>query len=116
MNLSPADSLYIMKRERLAKSWPVAGGLLLLLLAALAAWLWIKTPYLINPWLVIESLESGTLPESTTTIMVAMLPILVLTLLVLAAAVVLLAGAALANERRIIRLLRRLEQESRGDA
>jgi len=114
MSRSPADTLYLAKRERLAKSWPVAGGIILLLLAALAAWLWLKTPYLINPWLVFEHIKSGTLPESTATVMVAMLPIVVLTLLVFAAVVVLLVFAALANERRIIRLLRRLEQESSG--
>lgn len=116
MSLSPSDIQYVKKRKRLTRSWPVAGGILLLFLAGLAGWLWLKVPYLINPWIVFDHLESGTLPESTTALMAAMLPILVLTLVVFAVGVVLLMFTAVANERRIIGLLEQLDTASnRGE-
>lgn len=113
MSLSPADTLYIAKRERLTRSWPVVGSVILLLLGSLAAWLWLQKPHLINPWLVFEDLESGILPESTVSVMVAMLPIMVLILFFFALIVVLLMFTAMANERRLIRLLKRREKASR---
>jgi len=110
MSISSSQKLFVEKRERLARSWPVVGVILLALLAAFGVWAWFKTPYLINPWAVFESLRAGTLPESTANLIVAMLPIVMLTLLFSAFVVVLLFFVAFSNERRLIRLLQTLEQ------
>lgn len=107
MKLSPAERLYVEKRERLTKLWPAFGAGVLLMLAALALWLWLRVPYFANPWAVAEALESGGLPESTITLMAAMLPVVVLMFLVFALAVVLLTFVAFSNERRLIQLVRR---------
>lgn len=109
MTLPPADKLFVERRERLARHWPVAGVGSLLLIAAFGGWLWLKVPHLIDPWRVIESLEAGALPESTVGIMVVMLPIVMVTLLVFAFIFVLLGFVAFSNERRLIRLLRKME-------
>ena len=71
-----------------------------------------KTPYLVNLWVVSGSLRAGTLPESTENLMVAMLPIVMLSVLFFAFVVVRLFLVAFSNERRLIRLLRTLEQGS----
>lgn len=110
MSISSSQKLFVEKRERLAKSWPVVGIVLLAMLTAFVVWAWLKTPYLINPWVVFESLRAGTLPESTANLMVAMLPIVVLSLLFFAFVVVLLFFVAFSNERRLIRLVRKLDQ------
>ncbi len=107
MSLSKTDLRFVDKRERLTKHWPVVAVGILLMLAALACWLWWKTPYLINPWAVSVSLENGTLPESTLVLMAFMLPIVMLMFLLFASAVVVLLFAGFSNERRLIQLLRR---------
>ncbi|QQS55677.1 MAG: hypothetical protein IPM89_07835 [Candidatus Competibacteraceae bacterium] len=107
MSLSPEESLFVEKRERLTKHWPVFGFGVLFVLATFAFWLWLKVPYLINPWVVEVGLEKGTLPESTVVLMAVMLPMVMLVFLAFASAVVLLAFAAFSNERRLIELLRR---------
>lgn len=107
MSLSQAESLFVEKREKLTKHWPAFGFGILFVLAALAFWLWLKVPHLINPWVVGVGLEKGTLPESTMVLMAIMLPIVMLIFLVFSGAVVLLAFAAFSNERRLIQLLRR---------
>ena len=112
MSLTSADKLFIERRERLTKLWPIAGIGCLVLIAVFSVWLWLNVPYLIDPWRVIESLESEALPESTMGIMLVMLPIVMIALLVFAFIIVLLGFAAFANERRMIRLLRKMEPRS----
>ena len=107
MSLSPAELLFVEKRERLTKQWPIFGFGVLLLLAAFVFWLWNDVPHMVNPWLVAASLEKGALPESTMTLMAAMLPIVILVLIAAASAFVLLVSVACSNERRLIQLLGR---------
>ncbi|GAA3531180.1 hypothetical protein [Zobellella aerophila] len=102
MKLSAAELSFVEKREKLTRYWPLFGGFILLLLVVLAIWLWVKVPYMVNPWVVAAGLKTGTLPESTLVLMAAMLPIMMLTFLVFAVAVVLLAFAAVSNERKLI--------------
>ncbi|MGD2127870.1 MAG: hypothetical protein PVJ33_13005 [Lysobacterales bacterium] len=107
MNLSPMDRLYLEKRERMVRYWPWAGGALLLALLALAGWMWWNVPHLVNPWAVSMEIRAGTLSEASTLLMAAMLPVLALTFLVFAVVVVVLGFAVAANERRLLRMLRR---------
>ena len=66
-------------------------------------------PYLIRPWRVIESLEAGTLSESTMAIMSVILPFVMAMLLVFAFLIVLFLFVVFYNERRLIRLVRKME-------
>lgn len=112
MSLSPADKKFVEKREKRVKYWPFYGGAALVLLIAYGVWLWVKTPHLIKPWHVIESVQAGTLSESTMGVMAFMLPIVMAALLVFAFVVVLLWFVMFYNERRLIRLVRKLEASS----
>ena len=112
MTLSPEEKTFVEKRERRAKYWPYFGAASLILIAAYGAWLWVKMPHLISPWLVIESLEAGTLSESTMGVMAVMLPFVMVALLVFAFIIVLFWFVAFQNERRLIRLVRKKEAES----
>ena len=84
---------------------------MLLILLGGAAWLWFTTPFFINPWATIEALDQGALPPTTLHIMGAMLPVVVLSVLVLLITLLLIAFAAFSNERRLIRIIRRLVDE-----
>lgn len=115
MRLSKADKAFVEKRERRVKYWPLFGAALLVTLVTYGAWLWLKVPYLINPWYVIRRLDAGTLSESTMGVMAVMLPVIMATLLVFAFVVVLLWFMSFRNESRLIRLLRELQDASEGD-
>lgn len=115
MKLSQADKAFIEKRESTAKYWPLFGTVLLILIVAYGAWLWMKIPHLINPWHVIERFETGTLPESTMGVMAVMLPIVMAVLLVFAFVVVLLWFIPFRNESRLIRLVKELQKAEEDD-
>ena len=82
--------------------------MLLFVLAGGSAWLWYSTPFFINPWATIEAMEQGSLPASTLSVMAIMLPMMVLTALILLLTLLLIPFAAFSNERRLIRIIRRL--------
>jgi hypothetical protein len=115
MRLSPTDKAFVQRREKRAKYWPFFGAVLLTIVVAYGAWLWLKLPHLINPWRVMESLEAGTISESTMEIMAAMLPIVMAAFLVFMFVVVLLWFISFNNERRLIRLVRELEADAESD-
>ena len=114
MNLSPMDRIYLQKRERMVRYWPWAGGALLIALLALVGWMWWNVPHLVNPWAVSMEIQAGTLSDGSALLMAAMLPVLTLTLLAFAVVVVVLGFAVAANERRLLRLLRRTEAWADG--
>lgn len=84
---------------------------MLLLVVVYGVWLWVKMPHLINPWQVVASIEAGALSDSKIGVMVVMLPVVVDTLLLFTFVVILLWFVAFYNERRLIRLVRRLEAD-----
>ena len=109
MTLSSEEKKFLEKRERRAKYWPYFGAVSLVLVVAYSIWLWVKMPYLIRPWRVIESLEAGTLSESTMAIMSVIRPFVMAMLLVFAFLIVLFLFVVFYNERRLIRLVRKME-------
>ncbi len=111
LKLSSAEKSFLEKRWKLASAWPWVGTGLLATLLALTTYLWVKAPYLVNPWFVASQLKSGKLSESTITVLAVMLPIVMLGCLVIILSVVLLSFAAFSNERRIIRILHQLLQD-----
>ena len=99
------------RRTRLARLWPVAGLLLLAAVFLLAAWLWISSPLLVNPWAVFEALAADSMPKGTVSAMAAMLPVAMLACLVILVAFVLLFFVAFSNEKRHIGIIRRLTRQ-----
>lgn len=105
--LTAEDRVYLARRERLLRYWPVAGGTLLCLLAGLGLYLWLEVPYLVNPRALGVAIETGRLAESTVLFMAALVPVLFVALLASAVLVVLLLFVVAANERRLLAMLRR---------
>jgi len=106
-----ADTAFIKRRRRLLKLWPWAGSALLLMLLFLAAWMWIRVPYMINPWLVLEQIEAGTLADSTMLMMAGMLPVVMVAFLGFVAATIVILFTAFSNERRMLGIIRRFRGE-----
>jgi hypothetical protein len=117
MQMTDKERAFLARRARLMRSWPVVGGLLLVLVIALGVWLFFFRPLLANPLVVMSALESNTIEPSSLTVMAGLLPVTVLVCLGLALAVVLFSFAAFNNEKKYLALIRQLEASvSRHDA
>ena len=67
----------LLNRYRLITWWPIAGVILIFVVFALAVYLWIKSPYLINPQFVISSIETNSYPQELLGLALIVLPIMV---------------------------------------
>lgn len=105
---------FLVKRRRLARLWPVVGSLLLIVVVAALAWLFLRHPLLINPLELTSRVQAGTLPNSTLVILAVMLPVMSLACFLVLTAVILYGFSVFAIERRYQRLIKGL-LESRAD-
>ncbi|KGE02749.1 hypothetical protein [Pseudohaliea rubra] len=105
--LSPRETAFLRRRERLLRYWPWVGGGLLWLLGCLLLWLWFEVPYLVNPRALARAVEAGELSEQTILMLATMLPVVFLTLLLAVALFLAMLLAVFGRERRLLRLLRR---------
>jgi hypothetical protein len=111
MQHTSRETSFIARRRLFSSSWKWAGSLLLLMLVAIAAWIWFSTPHLIDPRAFSAALQAGEVSDSTIQFMAMLLPVVVLFLFCVVAVVLLLAFAAFRNERRLIDIIDRLQKE-----
>ncbi len=105
IELDQTQQEFLEKRRKLVRSWPSIGLILLIGMVATLLWLWIQQPLLINPYEVVDRLESGSIENSTIALMAVMLPLLFLICFVLLMIVVLFAYAAFANEKKHLKII-----------
>ncbi|MBN1425045.1 hypothetical protein JXA88_10865 [Candidatus Fermentibacteria bacterium] len=110
MPISDRDALFIQKRTRLLRSWKPAGILSLVILATTLAWLFIKSPALVNPIFVVNALETGSLERGTVELMAAVLPLAVLGCFFTTTVMIGFGFTALALEQRYMTIVRGLTQ------
>lgn len=112
--MSSPDRLrcHVEKRRRLIRTFPVAGGGLLLLLAVTEGGLLATIPLFANPFYVAERVRADTLDPGTQALMAAMLPVMVQLCMLLALAVVVFAFAAWNNERKLLTLIDFLDTQT----
>ena len=108
MRLAEREKRFLERRGALVRSWPIVGSVCLLGILVFSGWLWMSRPLLINPWAVAAGLEEGSIPESTTVVMAAMLPLTVLCCLLLLIVCIVFCFAAFSNERKHLAIIRRL--------
>lgn len=108
MNLTKQEKMFVEKRGKYARSWPIVGSVSLAMVFVLAGWLWFSKPLLINPWAVFSGLETDSIPETTSTLMAAMLPVLMLTCLFVLVVCLVFFFAAFSNERKHLAIIHRL--------
>ena len=108
MNLTRQEKAFVETRAKFARNWPIVGSTSLALVFALGGWIWLTRPLFINPWAVFSRIEANSLPETTFTLMAAMLPIVVLTCLFVLMVCLALFFAAFSNERKHLAIIHRL--------
>lgn len=104
----PGNERFIAKRRSLLKAWRYVGPLLLVLIAGLATYLYLKTPLMINPFALVTAIEAGAIEDSTLQLMAVFVPLLFLVVCFLLVVLVVLMYAAFANEKKYLAILDRL--------
>lgn len=105
---APDGERFIAKRRSLLKAWRYVGPLLLVSIAGLAAYLYLNTPLMIDPFAVIAAVEAGAIGDSTLQLMAVFVPLLFLAVCFLLVVLVVLMYAAFANEKKYLAILDRL--------
>ena len=113
MSLEEQDGRFLERRATLVHAWPVVGSLMLVAVAAFTAWLHLARPLLGSPFAVMERLRDGSLPATSMVVMAGLLPVVMLMCLGLVVVLILFVFASVRNEKRYLRIVRRL---TGGDA
>jgi hypothetical protein len=108
MHIDTQFDAFLEKRRKLITAWNIAGPLSLLGLAAFFAWLYLKTPLLVNPFEVADQLESGTIDEPTLAIMSMLLPVMTSLCFMVLVTVILFVYAFISNEKKYLQVIERL--------
>ena len=108
MTITEREMLFLDRRAKLLRIWPLAGTLLLAVVGFLAAWLFWRTPLLINPFVVIEQLQAGTIPDSTLALLAGFLPLAMLACLLLMVVMIAFLFVAVSNERKYMTMIEKL--------
>lgn len=106
--LSPEQVVYIERRRRQIVYWPWMAALLVLVLAGIYVWLWVRFPWFLDPQALLHGLRDGSI-DTNELASLAALGNLAFTgggLLILV--IILVTSVALWNERRLIRCLDQL--------
>lgn len=107
-SLTDKQREFLARRRPLVRSWPIAGGILLVLMIALMVWLFWKNPLLINPFSVLSRIEADALDPVMMTLMAGILPMLMLVCFGLAIALIVFMFTAFANERKYLKIIREI--------
>lgn len=99
---------FLEKRRKLIAFWRVAGPLSLLGLAACFAWLYFRTPLMVDPFEVADRLEAGAIGEPTLAIMSLLLPVMVSLCFLVLVVIILFVYATISNEKRYLQAIDRL--------
>lgn len=109
MNMTEHETAFVERRARLVRTWPIVGSICVVSVLGFTVWLWISRPLLVDPWLVVSRLAASAIPESTITLMVAMLPVVFLGCIGVMLSLIAFIFVALSNERKHIDIIRRLD-------
>jgi hypothetical protein len=105
MSAADQDTAFLARRRKLARWWGPVGWFLLAGIAAVLAWMLLRTPLLVDPFEVIARLEQEAIPQSTLMLMATLLPVIWLLSFLLLLSVVLCQFAAVSVEKRLLRII-----------
>ncbi len=108
MQATERERDFLAKRKKLVRVWPVVGPSLLAVIGCFTAWLFWKNPLLVNPNTVLARMEARSIPGSTMSVMVGLLPVVSLMCLFLVVVMVLFVFMAFANEKKYLAIIERL--------
>ncbi len=103
------DRTFLDKRKKLQRYWPIMGTIMIVMLLGLVIYLYIKSPKLINPFLVVDLIKTNSMSPSTMALMTAMCPVLSIFLLFTVAVVITYVWAFMILEARYHKIIEDLE-------
>ena len=103
--INQKDRNFIDKRKKLHRYWPIMGTTMILMMLGLVIYLFIRTPKLINPFLVVELIKTNAIDPRTMVLMTAMCPVLTIFLLFTVAVVIVYVWAFMVLEGRYHKIL-----------
>jgi hypothetical protein len=109
--LSEDDRRFLERRRMASKAWPYLRVILIVAILGVAAFLYIRSPSMLNPFETAQRIKAGTLEPGTIRLMASLLPMMFwLCLIVLAVAVIVMESAA-AQERRYLSIAKKMQKE-----
>jgi amino acid transporter len=99
------DQIFLEKRKKLNRLWPIVGTALIVTLVLLYILLFIRTPKLVNPYLVMELIKTDQMAESSLHLLALICPIAIIFLFLTVGAVILFGFGCYKTEKRYLRIL-----------
>lgn len=107
MTLLDRDKDFLRKRKFFVRSWRYVGSGLILMVAGVGAWIYLRHPLLANPVYVAAELQRGGIDRKTVELLAVMLPIAIGGVFFLCLMLVLLAFLSFSNERKYLEVIAR---------
>lgn len=108
--LSAVDERFLDRRRTFVRLWPAVGTGMALLTVGFWGYLLLRRPLLANPFHLMHALERHAVSGATLVILALVGSLMVLVTGVLLLVFVALAFAAIANERRLLAMIDRLQR------
>ena len=99
------DQIFLEKRKKLNRLWPIVGTVLIAALVLLYILLFIRIPKLVNPYLIMELIKTDQLPESSLQLLALICPMVIIFLFLTIGVVVLFGFGWYRTEKRYLRII-----------
>ncbi len=100
---------FLAKRQALVKAWPWAAGFLFVLLAGFVIYLFVRTPLMVNPFLMAETLAENGLEPATLSLYAALTPVFLDTVLFLLLILILFLIDRMWAEKKFLNIIQDLK-------
>jgi hypothetical protein len=115
MKLDDGERRFLDQRRRLVARWRIVGWVMLAAIGVMVLFMYLRNPMLVNPWLVMDGVEAQSIPPATLGMMAILLPVIFLVCCFLIAVLVIFQFGWVANERRLLEIVDKLEEEDSPD-
>lgn len=105
MSVQTRPEAFLKRRRRLVRAWPFVGGGLLAALVLFSAWLYVRTPLLINPVEIVRRIEGGGVDSATLLTLAGLVPVLLLSCIFLLFVLIAFGFAKFRTESKYLALL-----------
>lgn len=103
--INQEDDKFLKNRKKLHRYWPAIGTLMIVMMLGLVIYLLVKSPNLINPFLVIEQIKTNSIDPRTLALLAAMCPVLTVFLLSTVLVVIIYVWAFIILEARYHKII-----------
>ncbi len=112
MSLSEKDQTFIDKRKKLTKYFPICGWGCLAILAGYITWAYLKTPMLLNPFIVQERILNKQIEQSSLVLMSVMLPVAFSTVFFILIVLVVFMFIWNSHEKKYLKIIEQMDDQA----